>query len=74
MIKVAQELESELSQEQRQDLKEMIDLLQGWQGSMDFDSVAATAYTFALNDFLASLLHAYVSNPVDRLMLLDGYW
>lgn len=52
----------------------MANLMEGWEGEMDIESVAATVYTFVFNDFLMSLFHAYLpDSQSDRLSLLEAY-
>ena len=51
LLKAVESVSSELSGDEKADLKVMTDLLSGWNGSMDKDSVAASVYSFTMGLF-----------------------
>ena len=51
LFKAVESVSSELSGDEKADLKVMTDLLSGWNGSMDKDSVAASVYSFTMGLF-----------------------
>ena len=74
MIKIAKEAKSALDPDQAKDLEFMINLLDGWTGLMDEQSVAATVYSFTFMNIHKSLFHAYEKDdPDERIAFTDGY-
>ena len=59
MIKIANESKSLLTVEQSKDVDFMVNLLKGWTGQMEKDSVAATVYSFTFMHIHKSLFHLY---------------
>ena len=45
IVQITEEVTHHLTQQQKQDLNEMLDYLRGWDGSFDVDSIAATVYS-----------------------------
>ena len=60
----------ELTNDQVSDLRSMTATLDGWQGLMAKESVAATVYTFTMIHFTKSLFHAFVSEEIQRDALI----
>ena len=73
MIRIAEKAKESLTSEQLEDMQFMIDLLNGWQGNMDEDSIAATVYSFTLMSIHKSLFHAYEDDQDERLAFTDGF-
>ena len=52
----------------------MINLLEGWTGLMDEESIGATVYSFTFMYINKSLFHAFApDDPDDRISFTDGY-
>ena len=73
MIKAANSVKAELTPDEREDLATMISLLDGWQGSMDKDNIAASVYSYTFSFLGKSLFHAFEPNSEkNRLDFVDN--
>ena len=73
LSEIANNIKNELSQDQMQEMDYMFSLLDGWNGEMEEDSIAATVYSFALLAINKSFYHAYEKDPEQRANMIDGY-
>ena len=74
MVQIAHEVQSSLTSKQSSDLDFMVNLLEGWTGLVDEESVPATVYSFTLMQVHKSLFHKYAPDDAeDRISFTDGY-
>ena len=67
-------MKAEMMPEEQADIDTMIALLEGWDGSLDKDNIAATVYSYTYFFFGNSLFHAYdPTTAKNRAKLLDNY-
>lgn len=70
---MAQNIKSQLTQEERVDVEKVTALLQGWDGNFDEESIAGTVFWQAHLRFYLSLFHQYEADEDERLAMTDGY-
>ena len=75
MIKATESVKQDLVNEEIEgDLQLMIELLEGWQGFMGKDSIAASVYSYTMYYLHNSLFHSYLEDDIDnRLHYTDNY-
>jgi len=71
--KIAKSVENELTAEQKQDMNDMLKLLDQWDFKFDEESVGATVYSFAVLKINKSLFYAYEKDAEQRSNMVDGY-
>lgn len=74
MLKIGQNIHSELTSTQITSLNELSEVMKGWDGRFTRESKQATYYTFSMMYFYKSLMHHYFPDDEEsRIKIVDNY-